>query len=462
MRYNEIKEASIISGGGRYVYGHKVKVGTSKSGQALAQIITQEVPDFDPSEELTWAQNAPGPRIAVGNGVGQSMSFERPNGQGFTLIGPVGKIESGLNHAPGAKGSTAENKGDLSEPLLSAAVVAKLIKRGVDGVGNITVEDLKHTLNQAIASGSQSYKVTDKDSKVADTIEFKVAIRGPAMQFLQSPDFWSKVENLAAASVHYANSGQIDRYADYFFKNGKADLIKVDSDGLSDQKGRKTDIDAYVTGPDGTLRPLKNLAISLKAGSDTIGQVGGGRIDNPFYIPKKGSGFGIWEAANRLLGPLGVEIAKPQGAVTNRTDFWVDAYQQAETQLKEILAGADAKKEAGVVMQIGDFVAKQAAAGNANVKLVSLKNGKSSVHSFKNLANKLARDDINLDAKLKIGEGKDGTARPSLFIFDRNSKEIALKIRYSVANSGQKLEKVWNPIEMGPLLQKLTTLKIKD
>ena len=113
-------------------------------------------------------------------------------------------------------------------------------------------------------------------------------------------------------------------------------------------------------------------------------------------------------------------------------------------------------------MQIGDFVAKQAAAGNANVKLVSLKNGKSSVHSFKNLANKLARDDINLDAKLKMGEGKDGTARPSLFIFDKNSKEIALKIRYSVANSGQKLEKVWNPIEMGPLLQKLTTLKIKD
>jgi hypothetical protein len=465
MRYVEIKEASIISRPGAYEYGHKVNISGSKAGQELVSLIKQQMPDFNPQETLTWVQNAPGPRIQVGGGGGAAMAFERPNGQGFTLSGPVAKIESGLTHAAGAKGSTAENKGDLSEPILSAAVVAKLIKRGSDSVEQITLEDLKNTLNQAISTAGKTYSVADKNSKIADVIEFKVAIRGPAMQFLQSPDFWTKMAKIADAAVHYANSGQIDRYADYFFKNGKADLIKVDSDGLSDQKGRKTDIDAYVRGPDGKLRPLKGLAISLKAGSDTIGQVGGGVTKNPFYEPKadsKSSVYGIWVAANRLFAPLGIEITKPEGPVQSRTDFWVNAYQQAEAQLKQMLAGEDAKNEAGVVSKIGEFVSQQASAGNADVRLVSLKStGKSSVHTFKNLANKLATDNIDLDAKLQIGSGAGG-ARPNLFIYDKNSGEVALKIRYSVANSGTAKEKVWNPIEMGPLLQRLTTIKTKN
>jgi hypothetical protein len=115
-------------------------------------------------------------------------------------------------------------------------------------------------------------------------------------------------------------------------------------------------------------------------------------------------------------------------------------------------------------MKIGDFVSQQASAGNTDVRLVSLKStGKSSVHTFKNLANKLSSNDINLDAKLQIGtSNEDGSPRPNLFIYDKNNNEVALKIRYSVANSGSTKEKVWNPIEMGTLLQKLTTIKTKD
>lgn len=454
MRYNEIKEASIISRPGAYAYGHKVNVSGSKAGQALQDIIKQEVPDFQPTEDLTWVEKTQGPTIQVGKGSGASMSFERPNGQGFTLVGSVSNIESGLNHAAGAKGSTAENKGDLAEPLLSAAVVAKLIKRGGESVEDITLQDLKDTLNKAIGAGSETYKVRDQNSQIADTIEFKVAIRGPAMQFLRSENFWPKMSNIAQAAVHYANSGQIDKYADYFYKNGKADLIKVDSDGLSDQKGRKTDIDAYVRDDKGNMRPLKGLAISLKAGSDTIGQVGGGGLRND----------GVVKAAQKLFGPLGIEIQRPEGEITNKTDFWVAAYEQAEQQLKSILAGQDAKNEAGVVAKIGDFVAEQGSSGNQDVRLISLKStGKSSVHTFKDLARKLRAEDIDLDAKLVMGKAKGtGSPRPNLFVYDKNSKEVALKIRYSVANADTAKEKIWNPVEMGPLIQRLTTMKYKN
>ena len=454
MRYSEIKEASIISRPGAYEYGHKVNISGSKNGQALLSLIKQEIPDFQPNETLTWVETAQGPTIQVGKGGGSSMSFQRDNGQGFTLNGSVSSIESGLTHAAGAKGSTAENKGDLAEPLLSAAVVAKLAKRGANSIEDITIEDLKNTLNKAMAAGEQTYRVEDLNSKVADTIEFKVAIRGPAMQFLRSKDFWPKMANIAQAAVHYANSGQIDKYADYFYKNGKADLIKVDSDGLSDQKGRKTDIDAYVKDDQGNMRPLKGLAISLKAGSDTIGQVGGGGLKKD----------GVVVAAQKLFGPLGIEIQKPAEPITDKTSFWVNAYSQALEQLKEILAGQDAKSEAGVVAKIGDFVADQGSSGNQDVRLISLKkSGKSSVHTFKNLAQKLRANDIDLDAKLVMGKSDaDGGPRPNLFIYDKNSNEVALKIRYSVANAGTVKEKIWNPVEMGPLIQRLTTMAYKN
>jgi hypothetical protein len=452
MRFKEIKEASILSRPGAYSYGHKVNISGSRTGKALLALVQNEIPDFEPTETLTWVETVSGPTIQVGKGTNASMSFQRANGQGFTLSGAESSIESGLTHAAGAKGSTAENKGDLAEPLLSAAVVAKLIKRGSDSVEDITVDDLKKALNQAIATGSQVYKVKDQNSKISDTIEFKVAIRGPAMQFLRSEGFWPKMANIAQSAVHYANSGQIDKYADYFYKNGKADLIKVDSDGLSDQKGRKTDIDAFVQGKDGKMRPLKGLAISLKAGSDTIGQVGGGALKND----------GVVVAANRLFSPIGIEIAKPEGGITSKTEFWVDAYEQAHKQLQEILKGADSRSEAGIVQKIGDFVADQGSSGDPNVRLVSLKStGQSSVHTFKNLARKLRADDIDLVSKLVMGKGKDGYPRPSLFIFDKNSGEIALKIRYSVANAGTTKEKIWNPVEMGPLVQRLTKMRYK-
>ena len=125
MRFNEIKEASILSRPGAYEYGHKVNISGSKNGKALLGLVQKEVPDFEPNETLTWVETSQGPTIQVGKSSGATMSFQRANGQGFTLVGAESTIESGLTHAAGAKGSTAENKGDLAEPLLSAAVVWK-------------------------------------------------------------------------------------------------------------------------------------------------------------------------------------------------------------------------------------------------------------------------------------------------------------------------------------------------
>jgi hypothetical protein len=218
---------------------------------------------------------------------------------------------------------------------------------------------------------------------------------------------------------------------------------------MSQQKERKTDIDAFVTDENGNTRPLKNLNISLKAGSPHIGQVGGGQIKNPM------GKNGVWTNADRLFGPFGVKVSQPD-AVENKVQFWDGAYREAAAQIKEMLAGQDAKSEAGIIYKITKMVTEHGTSGDPNIKLVSLsQTGISSIHSFKGLEQKLKAQNIDLDCDYRQGISKTGDARPEIRIYDKNSKQPLIYIRYS---STQDETKVWNTIEMRELLKKLTTL----
>ena len=452
MRAKEfLPEASIFTKPDRYSPGHKVNIAAGSSkGKALLATIKQIVPDLDSSEELEWIATAPKGTQTVNFGAGGEVKyFRRPSGEAFGVAGSEKSIQSGLVHAKGQKGSTAENKGDLSEPVLSAAVVAKLIKRGGNNIEDITDEDVKDVLNKAIMSNGQTYTVKDKNSKIADKITFSIALRAPTLEYLKTPGFWESYGKLLPSATHYANSGQIDRYADYFYRNGKVDTVIIRSDGMSQQKERKTDIDAFVTDADGNTRPLKNLNISLKAGSPHIGQVGGGQIRDPM------GKNGVWTNANRLFGPFGVKVSQPD-SVENKVQFWDGAYKEAAEQIKEMLAGQDAKSEAGVIYKITKMVTEHGTSGDPNIKLVSLsQSGLSSIHSFKGLEQKLKSQNIDLDCDYRQGISKTGDARPEIRIYDKSSKQPLIYIRYS---STQDETKVWNTIEMRELLKKLTTL----
>jgi hypothetical protein len=463
MKINEfITEASIFSNPKQYNFGHKVRVKTAKAGIPLMSGIQSQIPDFDPTEDLTWIappmnidavrkEQGTIPVIQIGRATsGAGRWFSRPNGTMFTVIGADGSLQGMLNHAPGEKGSTSENAGDASEPVLSAAVVAKLIKRGANNVEDITDADVKEVLTRALTQQGLTYTVTDKNSRVADKIEFTIRVKQPTMEYLLSDDFWVGYEKFLPSVVHYANSGQMDRYADYFYKNGKADVVRVVSDGVSDATTRKTDIEAYVTGDDGQPRKLSGLNVSLKAGSPHIGQVGGGQINNP------NSKNYVLSNAQELFGPFGVGIAAPK-KVNSKVEFWVNAYKQAAKQLKEQLKGADSKSEAGVVYRIANFVTSHATKGDPDIRLVSLgTKGVSSIHSFRNIEKKMSAEHINLDCEYRQGTSKTGDPRPEIRIFDKPTGNPLIYIRYS---STQDETKVWNTVEMKDLLKELTTLK---
>jgi hypothetical protein len=458
MRLKEfLPEASIFTRLDKYSYGHKVRVGVSSDkGRALFKAIKQVVPDYDPIEDIEWVEKAPRGTATVQFGKGENLrSFKRSNNSYFNIAGSDSAIQGGLIHAPGQKGSTEGNVGDLSEPVLSAAVVAKLIKRGSNKVENIDIEDLKNVLNDAVFSGTSSYKPTDKNSAIADLITFTLAVREPTKLFMQKPEFWDHVGGIAQSAVHYANSGQIDRYADYFYKNGKVDEIRVQSDGMSDQKGRKTDIEAYVKGEDGQLRSLKNIKISLKAGSSQFGQQGAGSVTSDVTSAK-----GIYQSSVNFFSPLGIELSPPSKAPTTKIEWWNQAYNQAAQQLSKLLAGDNAKSEAGIVTKIADMIVNHATKGDETVRLVQLsKKGVSAVHSFRGLLQKLISDNINLTVDYRVGKSKTGEPRPEINIKDANSGKSLVKLGYHATGDNKK---IWNAITMEPLLAELTTMATKQ
>ena len=447
-----ILEASFFTKPQTYSYGHKVRVALgNKKSDTLVKIITSVMQDFNPTEDLEWVQPNPKDPNTIPAGRGDDIiTLKRPNGQTFSLVGSGSSIEKLFNHAPGEKGSVAENVGDLSEPVLSAGVVAKLIKRGANSIEDITTDDIKNVLNTALKAEDKTFVVRDLNSKVADNIKFTISLRQPTYEFLMSDRFWQIYDPLLPSVAHFANSGQIDRYADYFYKNGKVDTVWVKSDGLTEQKAKKTDIEAYVKDETGEIRPLKGLNISLKAGSSIIGQVGGGQITNP-----QAKGY-IYGNAMNLFGPFGVKLPQPTEPISSKLSYWVSAYKEAAQQMKAMLAGQNVNQETNFVMNIADYVTKHATSGDPNVKLVSLsKSGISSVHSFKDLQRKLSDNNVNLDVVYREGLSKTGDPRPEIRIYDKTSGKGLVFIRYS---STQDEAKIWNIIDMQDLIKGLTTV----
>jgi len=447
-----IVEASFFTKPKDYTYGHKLRIALgNKKSDTLVKLLQQYMPKFNPTEDLEWVppRQRGVHKISAGRG-DDVITLKRPNGEMFSLLGSGKSIQQLFNHAPGEKGDTSKNVGDLSEPVLSAGVVAKIIKRGKNSIEDITPDDVKYVLETALNAGDKSFVVKDLNSKVADNIKFTMELRGGTYEFMQTPKFWEVYEPLLPAVVHFANSGQIDRYADYFFKNGKSDTIWVKSDGLTEQKAKKTDIEAYVKDENGEIRPLKGLNISLKAGSPHIGQVGGGSL-NP-----KVTGY-VYNNALNLFSPFGVTLQQPRTAITDKVSYWVSAYKTAAKQIKTMLAGADAKKEAGIIFRIADLVTNHATMGDPNIKLVSLsKSGLSTLHSFKDLQKKLIDSNVNLDCEYREGRSRaTNQPRPELRIYDKTSGRGVVYVRYS---STEDESKVWNTIEMQDLLKHLTTI----
>jgi hypothetical protein len=438
-----VTEASIFTRPERYSYGHKVKVSGSQKGEILSKMIRLYFPDYDRSEELEWItppeQNVPVIDLAKSKNI---RYFKRANGELFGIQAGDSTIETTMLHA------LSYNRGDIAEGILGAALSAKLIKRGKENIGNISIDDVKHVLDNALATAEElSYSVDDKNSKIADKINFKLRLPTGSMDVIKDKSFWPRFEDLFSAAVHYANTSDAERYSNYFYKNGKVDEVIIQSDGVSNQKGTKTDVKAVVKTTDPVtgkeeLRTLKNVDISLKADSNIYGQHGtGGHLATT----------DTWLAnAQKLFAHFGVTITMPKKG-RYIEEFWADVYAQAAAQLKQGLATGGVNTDINFIDKIAEVIIHQATSGNKDLKLIKFEKGISNIHSFSILKKRLIDNNIELDASTSVTAG----GIPKISIFDKNNpKNVLTNVRLYVGK-----DKASNYFEKGPLLNELTRVE---
>jgi hypothetical protein len=449
-----INEASIFSRDTKYTYGHHVRVSNgSAKGKELITKIQKEIKTFNPDEKLEWVKTAPAksPVIKVGNG-DTVLYFKRIEADQsvFGIEGSPSGIETGLLHAD------KFNRGDIAEAVLGASLTAKLIKRGSDRIGRIGIDEVQQVLKNCITKSNTEvhYPVHDQNSMIADNIEFSLRLPSGSMMFIKNPKNWPRVEDLFHSAIMYVNDADIEKYSNHFYKNGKVDEIRITSDGVSDQKGRKTDVNARIkdASAPGGWRPLKNVDISLKADSDIYGQHGAGGLQGG---PDK------WLAsANGLFKELGISFDMPARGKNDILKFWIAIYKQAVVKLNTELANASATKTTLFIEHLADLIMRhgsglnQDKTSNRTLKLISFKNGGYTQHSFALLKNRLIRNNITLEADLTLGPR---SGKPSIIIRNANEPhEVLTAIRYF-----QGEDKASNYFEKGPLLHSLTQI-IKD
>ena len=443
MRFQQfVAEASIFTRGA-YTYGHLVRVAAdNKEGKLLIDKIQEfGSSDFVPGEVLKWVpapESLKGVPIVPFKASNNVKYFERENGQVFGIQGGDSSIQSALNHA------SKFNRGDIAEGILGAALTAKLIKRGSDRIGTVNIGDIHTVLGRAIEKGSALVlRVEDKNSQIADVIEYTLRLPSSSMVAIKDKKNWPRFDDLFSSALEYVNDSDVNKYANFFYKNGKVDEVDIISDGVSDQKGRKTDVVARVKDQKtGEFKDLKNVDISLKADSNIYHQHSSGGLTK---------GKDVWLAsAKALFEPLGITLEMPNKGTNNILTFWIAIYKQAATKLDSVLKGASANKETAFIEKMAEQIAKHATRDNKNLKLLSFFKGSYSIHSFNILKQRLIRNNIDLAAELKVGPR---SGKPSIEIFDRNSGELLTAVRFYLSESAST-----NYWEKGPLLHELTRI----
>lgn len=445
MRAREflIKEASVFkTANNQYVPGYRMSVSGSVEGQKTIAAIKAELPDFNPAEELTVAdQNEPANVVATIGKPERSFKLKRANGTVIELQGGKSTIQSSLNGVGPAVVAGQEqkqkmpNKGDTAEGLLGAAMFAKLRKREGGGIGAVTVDDVWEVFDRMSPVTDTDYMVTVKDMGGAtDKIWFRLKVKAIVKNALSNQSMRKKLTAWAMSPVNYVNSKEGTEYSEQFYKNGRPDEIGIISDGLSAQTERKSDVFTVVRDPVTGQVAKELLPISLKAGAEQFAQ-------------HSGSSF---KAMEDMFGLLGLDISEVRPIYN---DFMKDgekikaasyAYSVAAKIINDSI-NTD-KEEANFVAKLSEALKFWATNNNDNVRVVSFgSKGFYEVLRFDQLLDKMSA--LDLVAEFIPGEN------PKLVVKDRQ-QGVLFHIR-TYLQKGDTGTYQRNVIEKGPLLSKI-------
>ena len=446
MRLLEIKQAILAeasAGDPKYPPGFAFILSSSNSKNKETFLAAANTLNLDLSDEITkQAGNQPiaGSHIVIGKG-GNIVVFTDGNNRRFS-IDAGSSAYSDLFVKPGA------NRGEVAEGILGAAMFAKFIARKANGeIGAVTQGDVWKVLRGLNQSGSDEYSVSVEDAnhEYADKISFVLRLKAAPYKALTGTGSGEGYEDLVSSSIAYVNDGHADRYSKYFYVNGRPDVIRVISDGVSGESERKTDVDLEVLDhKTGQLKKSK-LSISLKAGPvKQFGQVGGNTFESMQTL------FGAF-------GVKGLEVMRSHFEEMYQEDP-MKALRQMYSQMTRYFAneveGASNREEYQFVQQVAKAIAYFATKDDPTVSLVQLDKGTYKILRFSNLERKL--DTIDLTAEYSVGS----SGYPTITIRDSNTPGTKGDLIYIRAKKESKKDGsayTRNLIEKGHLLTELAS-----
>ena len=347
------------------------------------------------------------------------------------------------------RGSGIQNRGDVAEGLLGAALTVAFNKGG-DDVTKADVESFLEALNarekrQTRQERSMTYKtLTTENRRADDTVDTNTCvIKLSPRNFDDLMDIKkrSALDSLLDSVVAFANSEDVKEASKIVATNGVDNTISVISDGVSNQKATKVDIKTYL---DGKRTPLGR--ISLKAATtDQLGQIGGS-----------------WEQMSDLFKlmfdiDLDNELETQWEAVMNKkprdkeevSSVAIRIYQDATEKINQQLRSkgvSNPDEDVDFIKRISNGLRYQVALEEEGVILVQLDN-----RSFKKM-NFDELEDILRENKIDFVAEFSRAGRPTIFIKDRRTGEALFKVRFRFDKN-----QVRQYIEKQSLLTKLLT-----
>ena len=353
----------------------------------------------------------------------------------------------------GEKLTSVPNRGDVTEGVLGAGTTARLMKRpGAD----ITVQDLLAVIKQVPEEGGSINFPAPSDNKITDVFTFTCRLPGPAMVAFRDTDLLqadAKMAKIMNQIVAYCNDARtVEQYAKWFETNQKPDKVEVVSDGVSDNKGRKSDIYMEYDDAETGKRVTKHFDLSLKAGAKQFGQAGGGSsLETP--------SLDNWQKTKELFEVFGIDIEPVKERYLKAGSYRVavkHAYKTAGDILSTQLNGENFEEEVEDLQKFINGIQYHATLNDPNVKLLQFEENKYYLLDFKKLDRLERRNKFDLMAKASV----QGNGWPVLQIYNANlpKKNVFISIRPKIEGSS-RTKVLRHIIEKGPQLIEMVKVR---
>lgn len=323
--------------------------------------------------------------------------------------------------------------GEVVEAMKAAAIFTKLTTRTKDQITDKDVIQNLAKVGQSFEEITDGKKISLRGGivknvpDVAGNVKDKIALeinlaRAPFQRVVQMHPDDKDARGRLVSIVNYVNNEQdLAKYSRFFANNQRRDPVDIAVKGL---EGKKTDVETTYTDPEGNVRPLGHLSMSIKAGSSKYDQASG-----------------LNEAGNiKFFNILGLSIEDAREAMQaakfkNDLDFdrrvkaVVKLYTQAAQMLDRAISTLNDKGEASFIHTVIANL-KKSISGDQRLVYVNFDANGTYYKLNPQLIINLAKF-VDLDVKLEM------KTWPYLYVMDRNTGKSLFHARLQVNSTGR-------------------------